>query len=332
MAARATTASIEGEIRAGSRVLGIFENPLNARVLRAHVEGPCRLVELQERIGRTAQTTVRAAVANLLEIGALRRESVGESSYAVATRLTAAGEEMLFVADTVEAWLALCPRGPIDPASDASREAVKALTGGWSSTLMRALANRSFTLTELAEAIPGVSYPALERRIASMRSSGQIEPVQRKGRGTPYKVTDWLRQAIAPLAAAGRWERRHLGDASPPITEIEVEAAFLLTLPLAPLPPYAQGSCVLAAQTDPVEPSARNRRLAGVDVEVAAGAVVSSVAAIGGEPTTWAVGTPDTWFEMVIDGQVRDLRVGGASPQLALDLAAGLHFALFGLR
>ena len=313
-------------------MLSIFASPLNGRVLRAHVEGPCRLVELQERLGQTAQTTVRAAVANLHEIGALRKRAVGQSSYAVATELSEAGEEMLFVADEVQAWLALCPAGPIDPDGDGAKEAVKALAGGWSSTLMRALASRSFTLTELAETIPGVSYPALERRIASMRASGQIAPVRKKGRGTPYVVTDWLRQAIAPLAAAGRWERRHLGEESPPITEIEVEAAFLLALPLAPLPPSAEGSCVLAAQTDPVEPDARDRRLAGVKVEVARGEVTSFIAEIGGTPSTWAVGTPDTWFDMVIDGKLGDLRIGGSNPQLALDLVAGLHQALFGLR
>ena len=313
-------------------MLAVFESPLNGRVLRAHAEGPCRLVELQERIGRTAQTTVRAAVANLLEIGALRKRAVGQSSYAVATELSEAGEEMLFVADEVQAWLALCPQGPIDPDGDRAKEAVKALAGGWSSTLMRALANRPFTLTELAEVIPGVSYPALERRIASMRASGQIAPVRKKGRGTPYVVTDWLRHAVAPLCAAGRWERRHLGEESPPITEIEVEAAFLLTLPLVPLPLLAEGSCVLAAQTDPVEPSARDQRLAGVKVDVARGEVVSSVAEIGGTPLTWAVGTPATWFDMVIDGKLGDLRIGGGNPQLALDLVAGLHHALFGSR
>ena len=313
-------------------MLSIFESPLNGRVLRAHLEGPCRLVELQERIGRSAQTTVRVAVANLLEIGVLQKRAVGQSSYAVATELSPAGEELLFVADEVEAWLALCSQGPIDPAGEQAKEAVKALAGGWSSTLIRALANRPFTLTELAEAIPGVSYPALERRIASMRANGQIEPVAKKGRGTPYVVTDWLRYAIAPLAAASRWERRHLGEESPPVTEIEVESAFLLALPLVPLPPLAQGSCVLAAQTDPVEPDARDRRLVGVEVEVAKGEVVAAVAAIEGTPSTWAVGTPDTWFEMVIDGKLGDLRIGGSSPQLALDLVAGLHHALFGLR
>ena len=326
------TASIEGEVRAGSRVLSVFENPLNARVLRAYAEGPCRLTVLQRRVGPTAQTTVRAAVANLHQIGALDKRPAGDSGSAVVTGLTEAGEEMLFVADEVEAWLALCPKGSIDPDGDRARDAVKALAGGWSSTLMRALANRSFTLTELAGVIPDVSYPALERRIASMRANGQIEPVKKKGRGTPYVVTDWLRHAIAPLCAAGRWERRHLGEESPPITEIEVEASFLLTLPLAPLPADACGSCVLAAQTDPAEPDHRDRRLAGVNVEISEGAVVSSGAEIEGEPSTWVVGTPATWFDVVIDGRLEDLRIGGANPQLALDLVTGIHFALFGQR
>ena len=141
---------------------------------------------------------------------------------------------------------------------------------------MRSLAGRSFTLTELAGLIPGVSYAALERRVASMRASGQIEPVQKKGRGTPYVVTDWLRYAIAPLCAAGRWERRHLGEENPAITDIEVVASFLLALPLAPLPPYRQGTCVLAAQTDPVDPDASDRRLAGVSVAVDKGRVTAS--------------------------------------------------------
>jgi DNA-binding HxlR family transcriptional regulator len=326
------TASAEGEIRAGSRVLEVFENPLNTRVLRAHVDGPRRLAELQEKVGWSAQTTVRAAVANLRELGALTKEAVGDSNHAMATELTAAGREMLFVADEVEVWLALCPDGPIAPDGEEAKGAVKALAGGWSSTLMQALANRSFTLTELAGLIPDISYPALERRITWMRTSGQIEPVEKKGRGTPYVVTDWLRHAIAPLCAAGRWERRHLGEECPPITNIEVEASFLLTLPLAPLPGYARGSCMLAAQTDPVEPNAEERGLAGVSVDVAKGQVISSAGEIGASPSTWAVGTPDTWFDVVIDGRIEDLRIGGANPQLALDLVTGIHFALFSNR
>lgn len=322
-------ASIDGEVRAGSRVLSVFENPLNARVLRGHVEGSLRLAELQEKVGWSAPTTVRAAVSNLCELGALTKQTVDDSPYAVATALSPAGEEMLFVADEVEAWLALCPDGPIAPGGEEAKGAVKALAGGWSSTLMRALANRPFTLTELNSLIPEVSYPSLERRISWMRTTGQIEPAEKEGRGTPYVVTDWLRHAIAPLCAAGRCERRHLGNESGPITSIEVEASFLLAIPLTPLPGYAGGTCMLAVQTDPVEPDATDPGLAGVTVEVARGQVLSCAPEISAEPTTWAVGTPETWLDVVIDGRIDDLRLGGANPQLALDLVTGIHFALF---
>jgi DNA-binding HxlR family transcriptional regulator len=197
-------ASSDGEVRAGSRVLSVFGNPLNTRILRAHADGPQRLNELQDKVGWSAQTTVRAALSSLRTFGALTKKRAGDSPYAVATVLTPAGEEMLFVADEVEAWLALCPDGPIAAESEEAKVAVKALAGGWSSTLMRALANHPFTLTELDSLIPDVNYPALERRISWMRTTGQIEPAEKEGRATPYVVTDWLRRSIAPLCAAGR--------------------------------------------------------------------------------------------------------------------------------
>jgi DNA-binding HxlR family transcriptional regulator len=323
------SAPIEGEIRAGSRVLAVFENPLNTRVLRAHADGPQRLAELQERVGWSAQTTVRAAISNLQEVGALTKQAVGDSPYAVATTLTAAGEEMLSVADEVEAWLARCPDGPVLPESEEAKGPVKALAGGWSSSLIRGLANRPITLSQLNDQIPDVSYPSLERRIAWMRSTGQIKPVEGKGRGTPYVVTDWLRYAIAPLSVAGRCERRHMEGESGPITDVEVEASFLLTLPLVPLRENARGVCTLAVQTDPVEPDAEEPSLAGVSVEVRRGQILSCAPMISEQPSTWAAGTAETWLDAIIDGRIEDLRIGGTNAQLALDLILGLHFALF---
>jgi DNA-binding HxlR family transcriptional regulator len=318
------------EPRAGSRVLSLFANPLHARVLRAHVDGPQRLAEVHEGIGWSAHTTLRAAITNLRKLGALDKREVGVSRYAVATELTPAGEEVLFAADVVERWLAFAPDGPIAPDSDAAKGAIKALSAGWSSTLMRALANRSFTLTELDRVIPGISYPSLERRVAGMRAAGQIEPVQTNGRGTPYVVTDWLRRSIAPLCAAGRCERRHLPDRSAPITNLEVEAAFMLAIPLVPLPKTANGTCMLAVRPEAGETHINGHNLAGVTVEVERGEVVSCAPQVDGSPPTWALGSAEEWLGVVIDGDLETLRFGGARPQLALDLVSGLHFVLFG--
>lgn len=321
----------EGEVRAGARILALFANPINPQVLRAHADGPLRLAGLQDRLGWAASTTLRASLNNLRAIGALEKRKVGGSRFAVETELTPMGADVIEVAAVLERWLTLAPGGPIAPDGDAAKGAVKALAGAWGSTLMRALANKSFTLTELDRLIPGVSYPSLERRLASMRATGQIEPVKAGGRGTPYVVTDWPRQSIAPLCASGRCERRHLPD-SAPITAIEVEAAFMLSIPLAPLPPNANGTAMLVVKTDasPAAEQRSGRNLAGVTVEVENGEVVSCAARVEDGPPTWALGSPDTWLDVVIDGGLERLRLGGSRPQLALDLVNGIHWALFG--
>jgi DNA-binding HxlR family transcriptional regulator len=317
-----------GGQRAGSRALSVFANPLNAHVLRAHIGGPQRLYGVQAAVGSSAESTVRAAISNLCEIGALERSNDGSSSRAVATSLSPAGHDLLFLADELEVWLTRASPGPIESGSEEAKGAIKALAGGWSSTLIRELAGRPVTLAELDEAIPEVSYPMLERRINWMRMTGQIEPVQREGRGTPYVVTDWLRHAIAPLCVSGRCERRHLSEGTSPITEVEIEAAFLMAIPLSRLSPHTSGTCVLAAQTDPSQ-GEQPAALAGVTVEVRHGEVVFCGPSLASAPPTWTVGSPDAWLDAVIDGEILDLRIGGEKPQLGLDLAIGLHAALF---
>ncbi len=325
----------EEEVRAGSRALALFVNPLNARILRAHLGGPRRLTDVQEAIGWSAESTLRTAISNLCDVGALERHRISESSRAVATSLSYAGEEMLFVASVVDNWLDRFPAGPIPADSEGAKQAVKALAGGWNSTLIHEIADRPLTLNELNSAIPDFNYPVLERRISWMRMTGQIEqlPAERP-RGTPYVVSDWLRHAVAPLAASGRCERRHMDPLEVPIPEAEVETGFLLATPLAPLPDDASGTCLLAAQTGglagPAPKAGDDPHLAGVTVTAEQGKVVSCVSDISTtKPPSWAVGSLDAWLDALIDGEITELRIGGEDPQLALDFVAGLHHALF---
>lgn len=322
-------AGTQDEPRAGARILELLANPLNARILRALEPGPLRLAELHERTEWPAQTTLRAVIANLRELGLLERVEVNRMPLSVANGLTDAGREALFVAGVVERWLAAAPEGPIPIDSDAAKAAIKALTAAWSSTMVRELAFEPASLTELDRRIEDMSYPSLERRLSRMRSTRQIEPAATaNGRGRPFGVTEWLRLAVAPLCASARCERRFMREESAPITAVEVEAAFLLVVPLIVLPAEAEGICMLSVSADP-ETAEAERNLAGVTVEVRGGEVVGCAPRVDTATPTWALGSPGTWLNVSIEGRLERLRIGGSRPQLAADLAHGIHVALF---
>lgn len=320
--------TLEEEVRAGGRVLSLFVNPLNARVLRAHAEGPKRLSELREAVGWSAESTIRAAIANLGDLGAVERVASTGPIRGTMTTITPAGEELLRVADALQAWLHRYPDRPLSLDSEEAKSAVKALAGGWSSALVRELATRPTTLGELNASLPDVSYPALERRLNWMRITGQIEPVEGEGRGVPYRPTEWLLRAIGPLTAAGRCERRYMSVEAPLVTDVEVEAALLLFLPLAPLPHDARGICQLGVQTDCSADPPGEPELAGVTVEVERGTIVAAAPGVSTEPQSWIVSTVDGWLDAVLDGRLDDMRPGGADLQLTIDLVAGLHLGL----
>lgn len=321
------------DVRAGARVLGLLANPLHGRILRAHESGPLRATELSEKTEWPAQTTLRAAVGKLRRLGLLKRRELGSIPYGIATELTPAGQEVLFVAEVVERWLDKAPQGPIPVDGDAAKGAVKALAAGWSSTIVRSLAFEPASLTELDRRIPEISYPSLERRLSRMRATRQIEPSPVEGPGTPFEVTDWLRFSVAPLSAAGRCERRHMPEESAPITAVEIEAAFLLTIPIAPLPESANGTCILSVLPEAGERGEESQGtsgVTGVTVEVENGTVTSCRPQLPEDAPVWALGEPMAWLNAVIDGHLEDLRFGDNRPQLTADLVSGLHLALFG--
>jgi DNA-binding HxlR family transcriptional regulator len=324
-------AETQDDPRAGALILETLANPLNTRILLALGEGPLRLADLHERTAWPAHTTLRAAISNLRRFGLLERVEVSRMPLGVANQLTEAGREALFVVEVLERWLAKGPQGPIPIDSDAAKAAIKALADGWSSTVVRALAEEPASLTDLDRLIPRMSYPSLERRLSRMRSTHQVEPAPGNGRARPFEVTDWLRHSVAPLAAAGRCERRHLKDSGAPITAVEIEASFLLALPLVPLPERCEGTCVLSARADSPEEQASDQNLAGVTVEVQGGTILRCVPELQQATPTWALGSPSTWLNAVIEGRLENLRLGGARPQLAADLVNGLHLALFGV-
>jgi DNA-binding HxlR family transcriptional regulator len=312
-------------VRAGTHALNLLSVPLNVHVLKALEEQPRSLIDLRRAVGSPPQTTMRSHLRALAGSGILERRRQTEFPGSVDYELARPGRDLLLVSEVLQTWLADSPQGPLTLGSVAAKSSIKAMIEGWSSAIIRALAARPLSLTDLNRLISGLNYPSLERRLAAMRLAGQIEARPGKTRATPYAVSPWLRHAIAPLAAAARWERQYLPDDTAPIARIDIESAFLLAVPLVSLPAESSGACRLAVE---VRSAGREPTLAGVLVGIEEGRVVSCVSKLEGRADSWIAGSISAWIRAIIDHEIEGLEVGGEH-DLSWRLLEGLHAALF---
>jgi DNA-binding HxlR family transcriptional regulator len=293
--------------RTGTQALSLLAAPLHVHTLKALQEAPKELLDLHRAVGSPPQSTMRVYTRTLEEVGALERRRQSEFPATAEYSITAAGEVLLKVGGLLQEWLMAAPDGPILLGSTAAKSATKALVGGWSANIVRAVAARPLSLTELNVLIPKVSYPTLERKLSAMRIARLVEPQPGEGRGTPYGPTEWLRKAMVPLASAAAWERRFLPDSTPQIGRLDVEAAFLLSIPLIELDPEASGRCRLSVEFRGGPAPA----FAGVLIRVENGKVVSCSSRLDGEADATVSGSPMAWLRQMDGGGPGQLETSG---------------------
>jgi DNA-binding HxlR family transcriptional regulator len=311
-------------VRAGAHALSLLSVPLNVEVLTALQDEPTPLVDLRKAAGSPPPTTMRGHVRTLTKLGVVERFRHNQFPGNTDLALGAAGRDLLTVARAVEDWLAIAPDGPIEPGTPAAKSSIKALVEGWSNNVVRAIAARPLSLTELDGVIPSLSYPSLERRLVAMRDVGLIAARPSNGRGTPYAATTWLRRAITPLAAAAHWERRRIPTASPPISRLDIEAAFLLAVPMLTLASQLSGTCRLAVDM----PRDREHDFVGILFDVQDGEVLSCSSRLAGAADVVVTGSSRAWLRAVIDREPGCLARSG-DRELAAEVVDGLHGALF---
>jgi hypothetical protein len=121
-------------------------------------------------------------------------------------------------------------------------------------------------------------------------------------------------------------EDRHLAN-SPEVAPLDVEACFMLSVPLMRLQEDISGSCRFALELD----NAVSSQPAGVMVQVEEGQIVACTPDLRGDPRSGATGDLTTWFDAVIDANPDDMELGG-DRGLAMALVYDLHRVLFGGR
>jgi DNA-binding HxlR family transcriptional regulator len=314
-----------GEGGAGAFALSLLATPLNREILDELSRGPRRLSELRRQSGSPPRTTLRARLRQLAEVGVVAKRKPSLFPSERVRELTALpGRELLFVATTVDGWLASAPEEPLTSSSEDGRAAVRALAEGWSSTMLRALAAGRASPMDLDREVAQVGMAPLRRRLDALRAAGLLAGGEAKGGYASYEITDWLRKGTGPIAAAARWERRHIPRAAP-IRPIDAEAGFMLAMPLLKPPLDLAGSCRLSVEFE----DGRERRLAGVTVEVGSGRVLSCTTRLETCPTAWATGPPEAWLRTAIEANPSRLELGG-DRRLVRGLIDGLNQALFG--
>jgi hypothetical protein len=238
-------------------------------------------------------------------------------------RASAKGVQALYVASLLQRWLRNCPDGPLEIGPD-SGEAMASLVCCWSATVIHALAREPLTLTELDRAVaPIEDRDVVEEHVDAMTRVGHLE-ILTSGGETRYALTDWLREGIAPLAAAARMEVHYPEEGIAPPDILDIEAAFQLALPLLSLPSDLQGSCTLGVRL----PAEQQPLTVGATARVADGRVVSSSPLLEEDPQTWAIGSPRDWLDTLVDPSAARIEVGG-DIHVANALIASLHEKLF---
>ncbi|MFL5834493.1 MAG: hypothetical protein ACJ76B_11025 [Solirubrobacterales bacterium] len=293
--------------RAGIEALTLLATPLTVAVLQALAEKRLSLMELRRAAGSPPATTMRGHIRTLVRTGVVVKTRRNGFPGTLDFELGGPGLELLSVAEVLERWLGLSPNDPRPLGSPPARNAIKALAEGWNTSMVRALCAKRLSLTELSGLITNVSYPSLERRVTAMRLADLIEPCPGGGRSTPYAVTEWLRRSVAPLAAAARWERRCVSEASPALRRRDAEAVFLLALPLVRLDPEAEASCRLVVEHGRGE----GQTLSGVTLSIREGQLSSCVSRLEGQADSWAVGPVSAWLDAIVDTEWSRLELGG---------------------
>lgn len=236
---------------------------------------------------------------------------------------TPAGREIPFVGIVLQPWLDRCPDGPVELGVEAGPVLAPLLTG-WCSMVTHALAAEPLTAVETHDAIQILDLDTVEARIESMEEVGQLEALPGPEGEPRYAVTEWLRLGIAPLAAAARVELRHPPGDTAAIAALDVEASFLLTLPLLELPAGLSGSCSMAVELD----EGVNGSPAGITAHVENGRVVSCERRLVEDADAWATGSAGDWLDALIEPDTKRVHFGG-DRALAGSLLSGLHEVLF---
>jgi DNA-binding HxlR family transcriptional regulator len=260
----------------------------------------------------------------LSELRLVDREEVAGVPSTVIHRLSPAGRDLYRLIESFAEASAPWVRGP--GSGDGIWTVCGLLGEMWAHGWLEELGHGGRTATELAEATPGMTFHQASRRTHQLMSWNLLHESTVRGHRRRYQLSDQSRQATALVAGLGRWRQRYLdGEAERGLTVGEVATALRASLPLLQIPRHQERSIKLGI----VGATGQNgqRGSATLTAHVSAGGGVRCVKERASEDA-WGIGTVDTWFATILDGNLGAMRTGGDG-DLVEDCLGSLHETLW---
>jgi DNA-binding HxlR family transcriptional regulator len=289
-------------------MLKLLGNGANGPILMALGPRALRTKRLTEKVPTYAPRTIYRHARQLSNLGLVDREEVAGVPSTVIHSLSPAGRDLYrLVASYAKASLSWVT----GPGSGDGIWTVCGLLGEmWTHDWIEELSHGGRSATELSETTVAMTFHQVSRRTHQLLSWSLLYESTVRGQRKRYQLSDQSRHAMALMAGLGRWRQQHVegGEDGGNLTVGEMTTVLRASLPLLQLPEHHGGSIKLGiAGTTGLD---GQRGSAVLNVHASAGGSLRCVKEKALEDA-WAMGTVDTWFAVLIDGDRGRMRVGG---------------------
>jgi DNA-binding HxlR family transcriptional regulator len=306
-------------------VLRLLSAGATGAILMALGEGPLRTKSLTEQVPGYAPRTIYRYAGKLAELEVIEREEEpGVPSKVVHALSDPCGTELYTLVNRfADASLTRLPDGRIDAHAWAS---LGLLADLWEAGMVEELSCEPRSPTDLARGPHGLSYHQVNRRAGLFKTSGLVSESEGVGRRRLYGLTEKTRRKMGLIVGIARWRHHHVvAEDEEGMTAAEMATVLRVALPLVKLPEHKGKRLRFVPRTEDDAAGAAGEE---VWVEVCGDGAVQSCAEPPDEPDAWGRGKVGAWIPVILDGQPKQVLVGG-DESLVADCLERLHEILW---
>jgi DNA-binding HxlR family transcriptional regulator len=183
----------------------------------------------------------------------------------------------------------------------------------WGMGFVERLSHEPQTLTQLAGGPHGLTFHQVTRRMRLFSDAGLLIAHPPNGHGRKYELTEHGRRRMALIIGVGRWRHRHvLTEEGNGLTGTELASILRSALPLITVPAFA-GMCFNFGVASAMDKYG-HRTVEALQASVGNDGTISCDQVHQATVDGSAVGTMNTWFATLLDGNRGRMRSGGNLP------------------